>query len=158
MVIGSHRPLGVDAPPGFRIRWGFVFVVDELTTRFFFRGTSSGAGGLNTEESIRPLRRKEFVGNGGTGVADLDSAKMYEWLVDFWGGGRWLRTSQIVTRWFPRWFPSKRAFRVTWILLWWFWIRGAGHPNNLGLDPKPCLLVTVQGEVLKSIELRPITI
>lgn len=75
--------MGVDAPPGFRIRWGF-FVVDELTTRFFFRVTSSGVGGLNIEESIRPLRRKEFVGNGGTGVADLDSAGKYERLAVFW--------------------------------------------------------------------------
>jgi hypothetical protein len=89
--------LGVDAPPGFRIRCGFAFVVDELTTRFFFRGTSSGVGGLNAEESIRPLRRKEFVGNGGTGVTDLDSAEKYEWLVGFWDENGWLRTSQIVT-------------------------------------------------------------
>ena len=66
--------MGVDAPPGFRIRWGF-FVVDELTTRFFFIGASSGVGGLNIEESSRPLRRREFVGSGGTGVVDLDSAK-----------------------------------------------------------------------------------
>lgn len=57
------------------MRWGFFFVVDKLTTRFFFSGTSSGVGGLNTKDSIRPLRRKEFVGNGGRGVADLDSAR-----------------------------------------------------------------------------------
>lgn len=73
--------MGVDAPPGFRMRWGFFLVVDELTARFFFSGTSSGVGGLNTKESIRPLRRKEFVGNGGTGVVDLDSARINEWLV-----------------------------------------------------------------------------
>lgn len=73
--------MGVDAPPGFRIRWGFV--VDELTTRFFFSGISSGTGGLNAEESIRPLRRKEFVGNGGMRAAGLDSAGTYEWSVGF---------------------------------------------------------------------------
>lgn len=81
--MGDHLPLGVDAPPGFRIRWGFFLVVDELAARFFFNGTSSGVGGLNTRESIRPLRRKAFVGNGGTGVVDLDSAKTHEWLASF---------------------------------------------------------------------------
>lgn len=66
------------------MRWGFFFVVDELTTRFFLRGTSSVVVGLNTKESIaiRPLRRREFVGSGGggTGVTDFDSAGMCEWL------------------------------------------------------------------------------
>lgn len=63
------------------MRWGFFFVVDELTARFFFAGTSSVVGGLSTKESIRPLRRREFVGNGGTGVADLDSAEKHNSLV-----------------------------------------------------------------------------
>lgn len=70
----SPTTLGVEAPPGFRIRWGFFFVVDELTARFFFDGASSVVAGFDTKESIRPLRRREFVGNGGTGVASLDSA------------------------------------------------------------------------------------
>src|ERR1700753_594418 len=74
VLVNDYLPLGVDAPPGFRIRWGFFFVVDELKTRFFFDETSSGVGGVNIEESNRPLRRREFVGNGGTGVVDLDSA------------------------------------------------------------------------------------
>ena len=55
------------------MRCGF-FVVDELKTRFFFSGTSSVVDGLDTKESIRPLRRRGFEGNGGTGVVDLDSA------------------------------------------------------------------------------------
>lgn len=70
----SPTTLGVVAPPGFRIRWGFFFIVDELATRFFLDESSSAGGGLDTKESIRPLRRREFVGNGGTGVVDLDSA------------------------------------------------------------------------------------
>ena len=74
VLVNDYLLLGVDAPPGFRIRWGFFFVVDELKTRFFFDETSSGVGGVNIEESNRPLRRREFVGNGGTGVVDLDSA------------------------------------------------------------------------------------
>jgi hypothetical protein len=73
--------LGVDAPPGFRIRWGFFFVADELTTRFFLEEASSDVGGFSTKESIRPLRRREFVGKGGAGVASLDSAETHRSLV-----------------------------------------------------------------------------
>ena len=73
--------MGVEAPPGFRIRWGFFFVVDELATRFFFDETSSAIGGFDTKESIRPLRRREFVGSGGTGVESLDSAGTHKSLV-----------------------------------------------------------------------------
>ena len=84
VLASDHGPLGVDAPPGFRIRWGFFFVVDELTVRFFLEETSSGVGGLSTEESIRPLRRREFVGRGGTGVVILDSAETYKSSVGSW--------------------------------------------------------------------------
>ena len=84
-VVEGHRPLGVDAPPGFRIRWGFFVVVDELTIRFFFNEGSSVVGGLDIRASIRPLRRREFVGNGGTGVADLDSAGTHKRLVGLGG-------------------------------------------------------------------------